>query len=372
MTVRRRLVALSLGAAGLLAALHPRSPVSACAPAPHSGESVSISGEAALIVWDPASKTEHFVRRADFRTKASDFGFLVPTPSPPDLGEVDESLFRAASRLTQARHGFETRVRKVFGFGNPPQAGSMADMAPSGAKPASAPPVEVLHEQEVAGFDATVLRADDPKALTDWLGEHGYESRPALVEWLRWYTDHGWIITAFKLTSESPGSGRLDARSVRMSFHTDRPFYPYREPGDMRKPGGGSRSLRVFFLSDKKYEGTLGEAGKWPGTTEWAGDISGMARNLTEPLKLADAGSAKTLEAARYLTEFQDDSSPRPGTDEVYFRPAADPSGKERPPIVHTTVVVEYWPGPWGLVGVVALVALSALAIVALVVLRRA
>ena len=59
-----------------------------------------------------------------------------------------------------------------------------------------------------------------------------------------------------------------------------------------------------------------------------------------------------------WVTEFEDRSSPRPGTDEVYFAPAADQSTLERPPIIHTTTQVEYWPG-WG--GVSALIPLLAI-----------
>src|SRR5947209_5762901 len=53
----------------------------ACAPAPHAGDEIAIVEESAVIVWDPAAKTEHFIRRATFRGKEGhDFGFLVPTP----------------------------------------------------------------------------------------------------------------------------------------------------------------------------------------------------------------------------------------------------------------------------------------------------
>ena len=53
-----------------------------CAAAPHPDERVDVAYEEALIVWDDAAKTEHFVRRATFEGTAYDFGFLVPTPNP--------------------------------------------------------------------------------------------------------------------------------------------------------------------------------------------------------------------------------------------------------------------------------------------------
>jgi Uncharacterized protein conserved in bacteria (DUF2330) len=355
MRLRRPFVGIALVASLLLTTIPRPSPLVACAPAPREGESVRISGEAALIVWDPKSKTEHFVRRAYFETSAHDFGFLVPTPTPPDLGEVDDGLFDSLSAITRARHVTQKVIKTVFGFGLLPES-QMEDRNPPPTTAAMPPgaAVEVLHEQTVAGFDATVLKADDPKALAEWLGQHGYESRPALTEWLQWYTDHTWIITAFKLTKDGEERDHLGTKSVRMSFHADRPFYPYREPADMRQSAQGARVLRLFFLADQRYEGTLGDQGKWPGSTVWADDVSGKVQDLTTPLKLTDA-LAKSLEGVRYLTEFQDNSNPRPGTDEVYFRPASDQSSRERPPIVHVDVEVRLWPGPQGGIAIVVL-----------------
>ena len=45
-----------------------------------------------------------------------------------------------------------------------------------------------------------------------------------------------------------------------------------------------------------------------------------------------------------WLTEFEDHSTPRPGTDEVYFKPDADQSPVARPPIIQE--VVEWYDEP--------------------------
>jgi len=263
--------------------------------------------------------------------------------------------------ITKAQHITQNVVKNVFGFGFLPESPLPSrDHPPSlGALPTPAAAVEVLHEQKVAGFDATVLKANDPKALADWLAEHGYESRPALTEWLQWYTDHAWIITAFKLTKDGSG-GQLEMKAVRMSFQTDRPFYPYREPEDTRKNADTSRYLRLYFVSDQKYEGTLGDNGIWPGSTVWANDVTSSASSLTSILKLASSPMARSLVRAHYLTEFEDFFIPRPGTDEVYFRPAADQTTRERPPIVTIVEQVRYIPGPLGGIALIVLPVLIA------------
>jgi hypothetical protein len=279
----------------------------------------------------------------------------------PELGEVSPRLFGVLDELTRARVVHETRTEYRFGFGDLPlKAGFAPSRSLDSAMPAPAAAVQVVHEQKVAGFDATVLRADDPSALAGWLTEHGYESRPALVEWLRWYTEHQWIITAFKLSKDQPARDRFAAPLVRMSFHADRPFYPYREPEDMRGSGvpPTPRTLGLFVLSDQKSEATLGESESWPASTVWANSIPASVSRVSSELKLDRSAFPTDFTGLPYLTEFTDRSAPRPGIDEVYLRPASVPTNLERPPIVVTHVEIRQIPGEWGGVGLgVAIVA---------------
>src|SRR5262249_54021939 len=108
---------------------------------------------------------------------------------------------------------------------------------------------EVLEHTEVGGLEAVVLRFhrgknDDPAAgaqeLAEWLKKRGYEFAPTLAQWLKPYVANDWVMTAFRIAKHMPVStGPAPARNaiqemqgkpVRMSFKTDRPFYPYREP----------------------------------------------------------------------------------------------------------------------------------------------
>src|SRR5688572_6739034 len=92
---------------GLSLAALPR-PAAACAPAPPEGASVVIAQEEAVIVWDDAKKLEHFVRRAVFDTKARDFGFLVPTPTQPELAEASDAVFATLLQRTRPEIRHET------------------------------------------------------------------------------------------------------------------------------------------------------------------------------------------------------------------------------------------------------------------------
>jgi hypothetical protein len=308
-------------------AIHNPRQAPACAVVPHSGQSVGVNGEEAIIVYDSKSGTEHFIRRANFQTEAPDFGFLVPTPAKPELGEVNASIFDTLNAATLPRRVFSGTTHRIVQKKNAPGVGTeMARASPA--------PV-ILEEKKVAGYDAVVLRADDLEGLKKWLEEHKYDARPGVMNWLKWYVDNQWIITAFKVSPEPKAKGDRWAKSVRMSFAAKTPFYPYREPEDVReKPAPGPRTLRVFFLGDARYEGSLGQSGVWAGKTVWANDCPDESvKHVVKGFGMAEGDATPMAARKWYLTEFMDESSPRPGTDEVYFRQAKDQSTIERPVI---------------------------------------
>jgi hypothetical protein len=357
--MRRRI----LPAAGLLVlagwlAAAPRD-ASGCAPAPRAGEDVDVADESALIVWDERSRTEHFVRRATFVGSAYDFGFLVPTPSKPDLAAADADLFAELARITEPATEHHTVSDWSLGCF---MAGSEHRTAVGEAAPAG---VEVLEQKRVGDLDASVLAfrgdktqkpEDAADELLSWLNRNGYAVRPDLTAWLVPYIQNQWVITAFKIAgqpagdapgppkgAERPAGVRVKASAVRMSFKTDRPFFPYREPADQRDADAGKtpRLLRVYVAAKQRMAGTLGDGTTaWPGRTVWANAVSDAERtNLLGKAKLP----ADTSPARWWLTEFEDRSSPRPGTDEVYFTSAADQSTVARQPRVVTTYATPGW-----------------------------
>lgn len=322
-------------ALGALAALACPRAASACAPAPPPEVPVQIADESAIIAWDEPSHTEHFIRRATFRTNAADFGFLVPTPTVPALGEVSDTVFDALEELVKPEvirrsrfDGFELTAICA-------RAGLKGEMAPDLPAPES---VRVLASQRVAGYDAVVLEANDASALAKWLDERGYARRPDLVDWLTPYVNARWKMTAFRMAPRDgqagpPTNGRVDASAVRMTFTTERPFFPYREPADQRTtvhaalfPGERDRSLHVFFFGPSRVGGVIGNGTPWPGEARWADAI--------DPGRLAALSLPITLPPGTWLTAFRDVASPRPGTDDLFFSPNTDRRPLRPPPVV--------------------------------------
>jgi hypothetical protein len=274
-------------------------PLLACAPAPHAGEMIDVVEEAAVIVWDPATKTQHFIRRATFQGNARDFGFLVPTPTAPQLAAVDDDIFDTL--LEKIRRPVVERTRREIDW-------SFFGSTEEGATTTAAAPVEVLQTAKVAGYDAVVLDASDAKALVDWLQEHDYATTPELEAWLDAYVRQRWMITAFKIDKSQSDVASTEA--VKMSFTTERPFFPYREPPS----SNSNRLLRIFFLGPERVAGTIGTA-LWSAIPEWSHTIDDAFR----------AHLAKTAGVAipARLSSFVDTGS-RSAIDDLFFSRAAD------------------------------------------------
>lgn len=122
-----------------------------------------------------------------------------------------------------------------------------------------------------------------------------------------------------------PGAGiepsGVSSKLVRISFDTDRPFYPYREPLRAVEPSDAKldRKLVVYLLSTTPVKSTIGL-----GNTAWIGrqyainpigdtELSMIAKDLDM--------TASELPAHPTLTTFIDDSSPRNGWADVWFDP---------------------------------------------------
>jgi hypothetical protein len=302
----------------------------ACAVAPPIGEQVRIAEEEALIVWDPATKTEHFIRRAAFQSTTRKFGFLVPTPTTPQLSEVPDSIF--SSLAYEIRRPVVFEREKHYRAGAVLLEGCLAKGSKEAAVNTAAPPVRVLATANVAGFNATTVEADDAKALTDWLGQHGFEATPQLTKWLERYVTEKWKVTAFVVATDNadkPERYDIATKAVKMTFPAERPFYPYREPQiEMTvettaklAPPTAARMLRVYFVSNERYAATLADK-PWSASVLQAGTIT------------ASPDLAAVIDAQRYMTVFVDESSPRRGIEELYFAPSADKADIKQAPEV--------------------------------------
>jgi Uncharacterized protein conserved in bacteria (DUF2330) len=300
-----------------------------CAPAPPDGHRVQVLGESAVIVWDSKNNIEHFIRSATFESDSPDFGFLVPTPSIPALEESSDEIFR----MTEDWMVPEKIEKNMYGIAPIFILGAFLMLRSRGNDEliTARPPVRVLTTQQVSGYDAVVLEADNATALQNWLNEHHYAARPDLIAWFEPYIQKKWKICAFKIAYRSTGEA-FATSPVKMSFQTDQPFFPYREPSNQRDKNQEQhkRVLRLYVFSDSKMDAKIGDSGSWPGKIVWSDRLNASEQSAALDKLKIDSGN---LPMNLWMTTLEDESSPRPGTDDLYFIPAKDQNRKLFPPI---------------------------------------
>ena len=171
------------GAALVLPLFVPPTP--ACCPAGPLGKPVVNADQTVIILWDEAAKTQHFIRKASFKSDADDFGFLVPSPAVPDLEESGSAAFPYLQKLTEPEI---EKVRRPSGGVGCGCGGMMPGEVNLAAGKAD---VEVRMEKEVAGFHAVVLESKSADALVKWLKERGYAFSPEVAAWAKPYIEAG-------------------------------------------------------------------------------------------------------------------------------------------------------------------------------------
>jgi hypothetical protein len=288
----------------LILALCPMKSAACCAVA-SIYHSVVNASQTVIMIWDKERETQHFIRKADFRTDAKDIGFLVPSPSRPQLEESGNEAFQELARITAPAQS--------YGGGFP----LGCSVAPQAARYKN---VTVIEEKRVAGYDATVLTARSGDDLVNWLKENGYAYSPAVADWAKPYLGGSWHFTALKLAKQTSDQD-LKASALRITFKTNRPLFPYREP-DSRQASSEldaqRRLLRIYFIADTQYVGKINGTETWSGKTKWSGDITSHRTSLLGKLNLPP-GSAPTK---WWLTEFEDAWPYEKAAGDVYFSPA--------------------------------------------------
>src|SRR5947209_3638385 len=104
-------------AAILLLLVHWPSRTPGCCPAGPVGKPVVNADQTVILIWDPTTKTVHFIRQASFKSEADDFGFLIPTPAEPELSESGNAAFPYLKHLTRPETIRQRRPRGRFSFG---------------------------------------------------------------------------------------------------------------------------------------------------------------------------------------------------------------------------------------------------------------
>lgn len=198
----------------------------------------SLAREKVLIVHDAARGRQHFVREVAFRRADQRFGFVVPTPTLPEVATVAKNPF--------------TRLRERFPFAvQPPGTGSGYGRGAGGGFGGSGQGVEVLAVEKVGSFTAFTLAATDVAALAGWLKDNELTSTPETDRWLENYVRMGFYYVAMRYDPPTDARARkhapIAAETVRISFDAPVAYYPYFEP-EPEHEARSDRLLEVWYV----------------------------------------------------------------------------------------------------------------------------
>lgn len=270
---------------------------------------MNVGGESAVIVWNSASETEHFIRSATFNAIGPDFGFVVPTPTVPTITTADPAAFEYIGE-----HILPADVRYL-----PPPIEKGSFGLPTAAL--DAPPVEVLAQQNVNGTEITTVSATDTASLKTWMTTNGFTWTADMAAWLDPYIKKKWVITLFKYEKKDSGSSTVSSALLDLTFRTSIPFFPYSEPESQRRPGAydPNRKLTVYLFSDCEVHGYMepnAENVGWPGQLLYADRVSSSGLSGLLPLVNLKPWD---FPSSPWLTVLQDTAAPRPGVADIDF-----------------------------------------------------
>lgn len=150
----------------------------------NKGIDINEPTQKAVICFD--SGHEHLLLQVKYQGPLEEFGWLIPTPSLPNVEKGTMEPFYELSQLTQ-RH-----------FGTP-GAGQTRGTLGIAAAMGGEERVKVIEVKTVGAYEVAVLSAEDSGSLERWLKAHDYsfpEGKAALVEE---YTRRGWYFVAAKI-----------------------------------------------------------------------------------------------------------------------------------------------------------------------------
>lgn len=157
---------------------------------------------------------------------SENFSWIVPVPTPPELGVGSDALFQSLRNTTRPQFNIdvttEGECRSRFGFfdGTPLSARSTA--SPSAGADAEAG-VNIISQEKVGPFETVVLQGDDPSTVKKWLTENGYDVPPNVDPLLNPYIEAKMPLLALKLQK---GRSDGDLQPITMRYKADKPMIP--------------------------------------------------------------------------------------------------------------------------------------------------
>lgn len=236
-----------------------------------------------------------------FSGSKTDFAWILPVPSVPELGVSHNSVFQQLQFATQPTFQLEWEESDCE-FLPPPIFRNFEDGVLEAAADGG---VEVIAEERIGPYDTAIITSTDPTAMTEWLVDNGYQLDALGADLLRPYTDMGMYFLALRL---APDSDVGDLQPIAMTYEAENPMIPIKLTAIAAEPNmgvqvwilGQDRAIPENYLHVEINEAAIDwlnfgsnynqvltdaadEAGGQAFTTEYAGKSSIMADRIYRP-----------------------------------------------------------------------------------------
>ncbi|MFA6296729.1 MAG: DUF2330 domain-containing protein [Patescibacteria group bacterium] len=166
----------------------------------------------AVIVYDQGLET--LILSVEFSGDAKQFGWVIPTPTRPEVSKSSDELFKSLDDLTG-----QTRIYdQNYGLGVAPMAEKEG--------------VTVLERKKIDIYDIAVLESTSSKDLATWLKDNGFQYPENEAYIFDDYIKNNWVFTAVKVQAEfldTVASKRLSegrATPLQLVFKSENIVYP--------------------------------------------------------------------------------------------------------------------------------------------------
>lgn len=171
------------------------------------------SEQKAVIVYEQGRET--LILSITFAGDAKDFGWVIPTPSRPEIDKSSDEIFTSLTDLTAPQNQVYRGIRPGIKFGAPVKE-----------------EVTIIETKKVDIYEITTLTAEDHKALSKWLSENGYQFPEKGAYILDEYVQNNWFFVACKIRTEvqeesvTKKLNKGHATPLKIVFDSEKIIYP--------------------------------------------------------------------------------------------------------------------------------------------------
>ncbi len=158
---------------------------------------ISIPTQNAFIAY--RNGKEELVLQVKYRSKVSDFLWLVPTPSKPAVHRFDNLIFRMLNTWAEpSLHYWVDNYRDSYKYSN-----IAREVASPGHSQTVRFDVDVASQDQIGIYDITVLKVKTAEDLQKWSSNNGYSIPERAVPVISEYLKQGWVFTAIKVNTRT-------------------------------------------------------------------------------------------------------------------------------------------------------------------------